>query len=130
MASNVKNPLLLAVLSGGIVETITKAGATPAEAFLAYTRAGTLPAADGNYAAGVCTKSTPAEDRAAPIATVGYAIMRVKPGSVIAQDGAVSAAATGEAIPAAAGYVLGHAQDSSTGTGTALAPHYIVIKLS
>lgn len=130
MAANVTNPLLLLVPDAKFCETVTKAGATTSTAFLAYTRAGVLPAADGNYAAGVCTQDTLATDRALPIVASGYGIIRVKPGSSIAVDGPVSAAATGEAIPAAAGYVLGRALDSSNGTGTVGAPHYIVIKLA
>lgn len=130
MAANVTNPLLLLVPDAKFTETVTKAGATTSTAFLGYTRAGVLPAADGNYAAGLCLQDTLATDRAMPIVTNGYGIGRVKPGSAIAADGAVSVAATGELIPAAAGYVIGRAVDSSNGTGTALAPHYIVIKLA
>jgi hypothetical protein len=130
MAANVTNPLLLLVPDAKFAETVTKPGLTTSTAFLAYGRNAALPAADGNYAAGVCLQDTLATDRALPIVASGYGIIRVKPGSIIAVDGAVSAAATGEAIPAAAGYVLGRALDSSNGGGTALAPHYIVIKLS
>lgn len=130
MATNVRNPILLEVISPTTVETVTKVGATVAEAHLCYNRVGSIVGPDGAYHAGVCTKSTPATDRALPLATSGYAIVRVKPGSAIAVDGAVSVAATGEAIPASTGYVIGRALDASTGTGTAQNPHFIRIKLS
>lgn len=130
MATNVRNPILLEVISPVSVETVTKAAATAAEAHLGYTRTGALPASAGAYVAGICTKATPITDKALPLATVGYAIVRVKPAAVIAVDGAVSIDTTGEAIPAAAGYVVGRALDASTGSGTAQVPHYIRIKLS
>lgn len=131
MAANVKDYMSLPVLSGSTIETITKAGATVANAFLAYNRLGGFPAADGGYAAGLCTKTTPVTDKAAPIATIGYAIGKVKAGSVVAVDGPVAVSTAGELIPATGtNFVLGYAQDSSDGTGTVAAPHYIRIKLA
>jgi hypothetical protein len=131
MAANIKDPLLLPLYgSATVVESITKpTGVGAVEAFLGYTRLGALPAADGNYVAGICTKSSAATNRNMPIATTGFAIVRVKPAATIALDGAVSIAATGEAIPAASGYVAGRALDSSTGS-TSQMPQYIVIKLT
>lgn len=130
MAVNVRDPLFIALYGPATVETVTKSSAFAAEAFLGYTRTGALPALAGNYVAGICTKSTLAFDNRMPIACIGYAIVRVKPGAVIALDGAVSIDTTGEAIPATTGYVVGRALDSSTGTGTALIPHYIAIRLT
>jgi hypothetical protein len=130
MASNVRNPILLEIICPVTVETVTKGVAAVAEAHLGYTRAGVFPSAAGGYVAGICTKSVPATDRAMPVATTGYAIVRVKPAAVITLDGGVSIDTTGEAIPAAAGYVVGRALDSSTGSGTALVPHFIRIKLN
>ena len=131
MATNVRDPLLLTLYgSATVVESITKPAAFAADAFLGYNRLGALPSAAGNYVAGICSKSTPAYNNCMPLAAAGYAIVRVKPGAVIAVDGAVSIDTTGEAIPATAGYVVGRALDASTGTGTSLVPHYIVIRLT
>jgi len=133
MAANVTNPLALTVPAGGVVETVTKASATPSTAFLAYTRAGTLPASNGAYAAGVCTQSTDASESALPLQTIGYAIIRVQPGAVIAVDAPVAVATTGEAIPlpgTGTPYTLGRALNSSNGAGTSQAPHFIVVKLA
>ena len=131
MAINVRDPLLLACYEALLVETLTKATATVATFGLGYTRTGALPSAIGAYVAGLCTKDGPTTRRDIPVATIGYAIGRVGISAVIPQDSPVTVDATGALIVATGtNYILGRALDSSTGTGTALVPHYICIKLT
>lgn len=131
MAANVKDVQLLTVPGFTVAETVAKATGSTRSAHLFYTRTGALPSADGARAAGVSTKAQPAESKALGLATLGYAIVRVKPGAVIPVDAKVSAAATGEAIPTTSTYeVQGYAVDSSDGSGTAGSEHYIVIRLA
>lgn len=131
MSANVTNPALLTVPGGGVqglAETITKPSAAATLAHRFYTRGAAFPAASG-FAAGVSLAATSASEMQFGIQTEGYAIVQVAPTVSIAVDGAVATNAAGQAIPYATGTILGRAIDSSTGGGTTLAPHYIVILL-
>jgi hypothetical protein len=131
MATNVRDPLLLNCYEAVTVETVTKALPAAASNFgLAYTRTGALPVL-GAYAAGLCTKSTPATERALPLVTTGYGIGRLAAGAVVPLDSPLAVNAAGELIVATGvQYVIGRAIDSSTGGGTAQVPHWVGVKLA
>ena len=129
LAANVTDPLCVEVPGFYVVETVSKPTAAATNAFLFYTRAGVPPATEGDYAAGVCIKSTLANEKSFGITTEGYAIVKTKAGEVIEPDTPISSAATGEAVSATTGTILGYALNASDGTGTVNKPHYIVIKL-
>lgn len=130
--SNVINPDLYPIITEGLVESISKEGVA-SSAFLAYTRAGALPASDGAYAAGVCVQDTLATERASGLRTVGYAVIKVRPTVAIAVDAPISIGTDGCAIAVPGSgtpYVFGRAVTSSNGSGTSQVPHYIVVKIN
>jgi hypothetical protein len=127
---NCTNPQYIAIPDAGWNETFNKAGATPTTAFLAYTTTGVLPATDGAYVGGICIQDTLGAEKVFAGAVAGYFPMRVKPGVVIAQDAEVAAGTTGEAIVATAPMAkVGRARSAVDGTGTALKPQFILVKL-
>lgn len=102
-----------------------------AVAHTAINRLGNTPAADGDYVAGIVSQDIDASTHAvAPVASCGYELLKVAPGSAIALDEAVAIDTNGHAIPWQAGYYeLGRSMDEAAATGTLAMPFYIRLKL-
>ena len=70
-------------------------------------------------------------DDYAPVCKLGEAVVKVEPGATIGVNDFITSGATGGAAVAVAGdNIVGIAEDTSDGSGTAQTPHYIRITLA
>lgn len=128
MAANVTNPLALTDLV--IDAESVNVGTTAILARRCLNRAGAYPAA-GGYAAGITM--TDAEANYISIATLGIQVVTVEPGSTVLLDAMVTPAATSGRVKTSNGttdFGLGRALDTSDGSGTTNAPHYIRVRVN
>lgn len=128
MAANITNPIVLAelVLDAESINT----GSTAIVARRCLNRSGAYPAA-GGYAAGITM--TDASANYVSVATEGIAVVTVEPSSTIALDAMVTPASTNGRVKTSNGttdFGLGRALDTSDGTGTTNAPHYIRVRVN
>ena len=130
MAANVKDPLYL-TQNVQYAQTIKLAVAgTPAEEYIGLTLAGALPAAKGDKVAGIVNYY---DERTAycSVAQLGVTIAKVKPAAIIAINDALTVDVDGYVVEAAGvESSVGYALDSSDGSGTNEAPHYVRINLN
>lgn len=125
---NVKDPNMLTVPGGYNVRETINSSLPSTPACVAVNRSGAFPATRGGYVAGLVTKAVDKAGVALGICVNGYAIARVEAAQVVAVDAPVAFSLAGEAITATGTfYQLGRAVTATDGTGTAVAPHYILV---